>query len=157
MDQCELSQEVVEQAMRDAIAVDDARAKVVVLESQVMQLPQVDIPVKHYFSRGVYAREMSAPAGSVIVGRIHKHSQINILSKGEVSVLTDDGVIRVAAPYTFVAQPGAKRAFFIHEDAVWTTICGTESTDVENIADELTVNSYDEFKALSAPQNEKGN
>ena len=148
MDVVQLSDEVIEQAMRNAIAVNEARAKVVNLEAELKKMPQVDLPVRHFFSRNVYAREMSAPAGCVITGRIHKYSQINILSKGEVSVLTDEGVIRVKAPYTLVAEPGAKRAFYVHEEAVWTTICGTEQTDIEKIEDELTVGSYEEFASL---------
>lgn len=156
MEEVQPTDAMIEQAMRNAIAVNDMRSKVVKLESELQKMPQVDLPVRHFFSRNVYAREMSAPAGCVITGRIHKYSQINILSKGEVSVLTDEGVIRVKAPYTLVAQPGAKRAFYVHEDAVWTTICGTEQTDIEKIEDELTLSSYEEYAALGLAGEVKG-
>ena len=73
-----------------------------------------------------------------------------------MSVLTDDGVITVSAPYTLVAQPGAKRAFFVHEDCVWTTICGTDHTDIDTIEDELTVGSYQDYQAFIEMANEKG-
>ena len=148
---------VIEQTLRAQVSVaQDARDKAVGFESELLKLPQIQLPLQHYFSRGVYAREMTCPAGTAITGRIHKYSQINILSKGKVSVLTDDGVITVSAPYTLVAQPGAKRAFYVHEEAVWTTICGTQTTDIEQLEQELTVGTYEEFSAL-ALEHEKGN
>lgn len=148
---------LIEQTLRAQVSVaEEARAKVVSLEAELLKHPQVQLPVAHYFSRGVYAREMTCPANAVITGRIHKYSQINILSKGKVSVLTDDGVVTVSAPYTLVAEPGAKRAFFVHEEAVWTTICGTNTTDTEVLEDELTVGTYEEFKTLMLEQ-QKGN
>lgn len=137
-----------------SVAVDEQREKVIRLEAVLKGMPQAEIPVRHFFSRGVYAREMSCPAGAVITGRIHKYSQINILSKGEVSVVTDDGLLRVKAPHTFVAEPGSKRAFYVHEDAVWTTICHTNTTDIETLEDELTVGSFEEFNALALERKE---
>lgn len=147
----------IETVLKTQVSIaEESRAKVVRLEQELLKMPQAQIPVEHYFSRNVYAREMRCPADSVIVGRIHKFSQVNILSKGKVSVLTDDGLLTVSAPYTFVAQPGSKRAFYVHEDCVWTTVCGTDHTDLETIEDELTVGSYEEFKEFVALGNEKG-
>lgn len=101
------------------------RQKVELLEREMLQAPQLDIPVKHYFAQGVYAREITIPAGTVLTGKIHKYEQINILSKGEMSVLTNDGVKRVCAPFTIVSPPGTKRIAIAHTECVWTTIHGT--------------------------------
>ena len=74
---------LIENILRAQVSVvEDAREKVVRLEQEIRKHPQVEIPVEHYFSRGVYAREMRCPAGAVITGRIHKYSQVNIRSKG---------------------------------------------------------------------------
>jgi hypothetical protein len=105
----------------------------------------IDIPVVHHFSSKVYAREMQMPKGALIVGKIHKKENMNILSKGEVSVLSIDGVKRVSAPHTFVASPGAKRVIFAHEDVVWTTIHGTEETDIDKIENEFIAKTYEEL------------
>ena len=39
-------------------------------------------PVQHHFAPGAYGREMTLPAGLVVVGKIHKHAHINVISKG---------------------------------------------------------------------------
>jgi hypothetical protein len=109
---------------------------------------QVEIPVEHYFSEGVYAREMRVQKGTLLMGKIHKFKNMNILSSGEVSVLSIDGVKRVKAPFTFVASPGSKRLFFAHEDTVWTTIHGTDETDLDKIENHFIAKSYDEIEAI---------
>jgi hypothetical protein len=106
---------------------------------------EIDIPVEHYFSKGVYAREMIMPQGALIVGKIHKHENLSILSAGEVSVLSVDGIKRIKAPYTFVASPGTKRVIYAHSEAVWTVIHGTDETDIEKIEEEFIAKDYEEI------------
>lgn len=114
------------------------------IEAELLKQPQVDLPVKHFFSKDVYAREMSVAKGVILVGKIHKHQNMNIISKGKVSVLSLDGVQHFEAPYTFVASPGAKRVIFAHEDTVWTTIHGTGEQDLEKIEQEFIAKTYEE-------------
>lgn len=106
---------------------------------------QIEIPVSHHFSKGIYAREMQMPAGAILVGKIHKHENLSILSAGEVSVLSQDGIKRFKAPYTFVATAGAKRVIYAHSDAVWTVIHGTDEKDVEKIEEEFIAKDYEEI------------
>jgi len=70
-------------------------------------------PVTHYFAPivkeygcGTYAREIHLEKGSLVVGKIHKHAHINIISKGEVSVATEHGKKYYTAPCTFVSEVG---------------------------------------------------
>ena len=109
------------------------------------QGPQIDIPLKHTFSKNVYAREITIPKGSIIIGKIHKYQNMNIISKGEVSFFSIDGAVRVKAPYTFVASPGVKRVIVAHEETVWTTIHGTSETDLDKLEDEFIAKDYSEF------------
>lgn len=102
-------------------------------------------PVKHHFAKGVYAREMFIPKGTVLVGKIHKHTNLNIMSAGELSVLTDEGIKRVKAPFTVISPPGVKRIAYAHEDTVWTTVHGTEETDIEKIEQQFIAQSEQEF------------
>lgn len=136
--------------MTEIIVSPDLRGKVLKLEHAMQAMEQIDIPIKHYFSQGVYAREMTVPKGATVVGKIHKYEQLNILSAGEVSVVTDEGVQRVKAPFTLVAPPGAKRAFYAHEDSVWTVIHGTEERDVEKIELQFIAQSELEYKEFCA-------
>lgn len=128
----------------------EVRSLLAYVEAQMLSTAaQMEIPVEHHFSKGVYAREMRVPKGTLLMGKIHKFQNLNILSAGEVSVLSIDGVKRVKAPYTFVASPGAKRLFYMHEDTVWSTIHGTELKDVEEIESEFIAKSYDEVYLAS--------
>lgn len=127
------------------LSTTEVRELLAYVESQMMlSQSKVDVPVEHHFSKDVYAREIRVPKGTLLMGKIHKFQNLNILSSGEVSVLSIDGVKRVKAPFTFVASPGAKRLFFMHEDTVWTTIHGTGETDIDKIEDEFIAKSYDE-------------
>lgn len=103
-------------------------------EQQVLKnLPEAEIRLKEYFSDGLYAREITIPAGTLLTGKIHKYQNLNILSKGDMTVLTDDCMRRVKAPFTIVSAPGTKRLAYAHTECVWTTIHATEETDPEKI------------------------
>jgi hypothetical protein len=140
----------------DSMTRDQIRDLIATLESNALDAAAVyggvEVPIEHYFSKGVYAREMKVPAGSVIVGKIHRFENLNILSAGEVSVFSIDGCKRVKAPFTFVASPGAKRFFYVHTDATWTVIHGTDETDIEKIESEFIAKNYEE---LSPPKGDK--
>jgi hypothetical protein len=115
-------------------------------ESLLANFEQPELPLRHHFAKGVYARELFIPKGMVIVGKIHKHSTLNILSKGDISVTTDEGVVRVQAPFTVVGPPGTKRVGYAHEDSIWTTIHGTDETDLEVIETLFIAKDFDEYR-----------
>lgn len=125
--------------------VQDMRSKIGALHDVMKRMGQIDIPVEHHFCEGVYARKMTMPSGSAVVGKIHLHSQINILSKGRVSVATDNGVIEMTAGDHIVCERGARRAFYAHEESVWTVILRCEETDVEKIEQEFVVETPQEY------------
>lgn len=110
--------------------------------------PGVEIPIRHHFAPGLYAREMLAPKGSLIVGKIHKHQNIVIISSGDVSILSIDGPMRVKGPFTYIAQPGAQRLIVVHEDTYWTTLHHTNETDLAKIEAELFTENFDEVIPL---------
>jgi len=121
------------------------REKVNKLESIMRDRPQIDLPVTHHFSKGVYARELFIPKDTVLTGKIHKHTNLNIISQGDMSVLTEDGIKRVKAPFTIVSPAGTKRIAYAHEDTIWTTIHGTEEIDLEKIEHEFVVETDAEY------------
>ena len=123
----------------------DMIEKLFVIEAALKQMPQVEVPLRHCFGNKVYVREMTAPKGSILIGKMHKFKQVNIVIKGDISVLTEDGWKRLKSGDMFESPAGVKRALVTHEETVWTTICGTEETDVDKVEDELTIGSYQEF------------
>ena len=126
----------------------DLIQKLFAIEEGMKGLPQVELNHKHYFSKGLYGREMTMPKGTMAIGRLHRFSQINIISKGDVSILTENGWKRFQAPCTFESPAGVKRAAYTHEETVWTCLIATDETDLDNIEDKMTVGSYQEYIEL---------
>ncbi len=122
--------------------------RVEAFEDQIRKLPEVELKVVHRFSDGVYARELHIPKGTVLTGHIHKYTNLNIMSKGDLSIRMEDGVKRVKAPFTVVSPPGTKRIAYAHEDTIWTTIHGTDETDIDAIEDHFIAHSCDEYEAF---------
>ena len=112
----------------------------------------VEIHARHIFAKGLYARQILIPAGTLLSGKIHKTEHLNIISMGEITVLTEQGPMRIQAPCTLVSPAGTKRIGLAHTDTVWTTIHATEETDLEALEDQLIAADYDEFERLAAPQ-----
>lgn len=124
------------------------RDKVNIVEAEMLKHEQIEIPVKHYFSQGVYAREITIPAGAMLTGKIHKFQQLNILSSGEISVMTDEGMKTVKAPFTIVSPPGTKRIAYAHTECVWTTIHGTNETDLDKIEEHYIAQTDADYVAF---------
>jgi len=109
------------------------RSKTFEAEAIMKAMPQIELEVKHHFSKGVYARELIIPAGVTLVGEIHKFENLNILSQGSMLVTTERGVERVDAPFTVVSPAGTKRIAHTLTECIWTTIHGTDEKDPELI------------------------
>ncbi|MBQ5963142.1 hypothetical protein [Massilia sp. ZL223] len=92
------------------------------LEAQMRMMEQLPIEPVHHFADGLYAREITILAGTILTGKVHSTEHLNIVSKGRIAVWTEDGMKIVAAPCTLVSRPGTKRVGFALEDTVWTTI-----------------------------------
>jgi len=128
-----------------AVSKGDFRTSVMSLQSQLLELPQTECPLVHRFANGVYAREVTIPADTIVIGKIHKHEHLNILLKGEITVVTETGTMRLSAPCTFVSPAGTKRAAITHSEVIWTNVIATESTDPEEIEREMISEDYDEI------------
>lgn len=115
----------------------ELREKIDQLEDLMLEEPQIEIPTVHRFADGLYAREVTIPKGALVTGKIHKTEHINVVSKGDISVLTPEGMKRIKAPCTFVAPAGTKRVGFAHEETVWTTFHATEETDLDRLEADL--------------------
>lgn len=124
---------------------DSTRNKIDTLETELRKLPQIEIETTHRFAEGLYAREIFIPKDTLLTGKIHKFEHINFITKGEISVLTEDGVKRIKAPFTMVSRPGTKRVGYAHEDTIWTTVHATSETDPEKAEAALVVDSFDDL------------
>jgi hypothetical protein len=118
------------------------------IEAEMRKLPQIEIPVRHYFSPGVYAREITIPAGALITGDIHKYPQLNILSKGTIRVSIDEEIREISAPHTVVSAAGIKRIAFAVTECVWTTILHTYKTNIAEIEKEFIAKDEQEYQTF---------
>lgn len=125
--------------LAEAVRNDDA-VKIERLEGAMLALPQVECPVDHFFASGVYVRQMTAPAGTLIVGHEHKTEHVCILLKGSMTIATPEGVRTVSAPLTFIAPPGRKVAVVL-EDIVFQNIHATEERDLDKIEAQIITKS----------------
>lgn len=128
------------------------RGNIQALENYLIDCVQAEMPLRHFFAKGLYARELTIPKNCVLTGAIHKHQHINIVVKGDISVVTEEGVKRIQAPYVMVSEPGTKRAGFAHEETVWITVHACEATDVPAAEIELVTNSHQEYERFLEEQ-----
>jgi hypothetical protein len=102
-------------------------------EQTLLQLPQVECSVVHHFGPGVCIREVFMPAGTLAIGHKQKFDHLNIMLRGEVIIVTDDGSTQVlTAPMIFTGKAGRKIGYVL-EDMVWQNIYATELTDPDAV------------------------
>ena len=101
-------------------------------------------PLKHTIVGGLYIREIFMPKGQLISTGIHKKEHPYFILQGDVSVLTDQGIKRVKAPYNNITKPGTKRLIYIHEDTTWITVHATEKESVEEILEDILAKDFND-------------
>lgn len=105
-------------------------------------------PLTHKFTNGIYIRQIAMPAGTVCVGKIHRHEHPNFLLKGRVTVVTEEGGIQeLTAPVSMISPAGTQRAVYVHEDAIWTTIHSNPDnlTDLDELEELIIAKSYNDL------------
>jgi hypothetical protein len=125
----------------DDIAIFTEQLLLKKVEYKMLEQEQIDIPVEHTFSGGVYIRQISIPKGSIIMGKRHRYETCNILVSGELSVYMgeDIPINRIKGPFLFTSKPNTKKLAYCHEDAIFMNIHPTEETDLEKIENEFII------------------
>ena len=97
--------------------------KVLVLQNELLKMPQANIITEHIFKPGVYERKITIPAWTVLTGAEHKTPYHVRVEKGTIAVNTDDGVKVFTGPCDFPAKAGMQRAGRVFEDEViWVDV-----------------------------------
>jgi hypothetical protein len=111
------------------------------LLSQVEKMPQVDCQTKHYFGPNLYIREVTMPAGTVVIGKPHRKEHMCVMLQGRMIVVAGDGTKQeLVAPLTFVGAAGRKVAYIL-ETTVFQNILATDETDIEVLENMLVDNT----------------
>jgi hypothetical protein len=103
-------------------------------------MPQVELPTEHIFHGGMYCRQLFQPAGSLVVGKVHKKEHFFMVVQGTVAITGDGETLLYTAPFMLTSKPGTKRALYAETDVVYMTIHRADSTTVEAVEDELVEN-----------------
>lgn len=115
--------------------------KVDALLDEARKMPQVDCNTKHYFGPNIYIREVTMPAGSIVVGKPHRSEHMCVMLQGRMIIVSEDGERKeLVAPMTFVGKPGRKIAYIL-ETTVFQNILATDETDIEKLENMLVDNS----------------
>lgn len=115
--------------------------KVSALLGTATDFPLVKCKENHYFGPSLYIKEVTMPAGSVIVGKVHKVEHMCVMLTGRMVLVTEDGEKKeLVAPATFVGKPGRKVAYIL-EDVVFQNIYATDEKDVEKLENMFVDNS----------------
>lgn len=124
---------------------DVFREKIEVLEDKLRAMPQVEIEPTHYHADGLYAREITIKAGTVLTGKIHNREHLNFILSGDISVATEEGTKRIKAPAVIISKPGTKRLGYAHEDTIWVTVHATDHHDLVLIERDLISDTYPQY------------
>jgi len=142
------------------------RTQIMGLENRIKNIDHKDViigdsdmcPLKHSFSDGIYVREITIPAGMVIIGKIHKHDHPNFLLKGEVVVITEEGgKEELKAPCSMISKPGTKRILYAKTELIWTTVHlnPTNTQDLKELEEEIIAPTYDAYEKFIENTNNK--
>ena len=103
------------------------------LQDIIKSMPQVTGETRHHFSDGMYARELFIPAGTVVVGALHKSQHLYMVVKGKCKVSSQYETVKIEAPYIGETIPGTKRVIYAETDCVWIGFFPTQLTDIDEI------------------------
>lgn len=127
------------------------REKMVELEKEIIAhgIEETELheanPVKHTFAGGCYIREIYNPANKLLITKIHKKEHPFFLMKGYMSILTEDGIEHIRAPYQGVTKPGTKRAIYTHEECIFITVHSTDNTSIKDVEEEVVCTNYEDL------------
>lgn len=102
----------------------------------------------HLFADGVYGRGLWIPAGTVVVGKLHKQSRICVVAYGHCLAVDEhrpEG-IEIHAPWFGEFKGGSKTAVTAFTDTFWIAFTGTDLKDPKEILDTLAAKDHAEYE-----------
>jgi len=132
-----LQQLLVDNFGKDIDTADDG--KTVVYPSQTKY--------NHYFSDGLYVREMFCEKDYLGFTIIHNTANPLFLMKGKVAFSSEDGIEELTAPTFILTKPGTKRMCYWIEDSVIVTVHPNPDglTDLDEIEKKMFSSTWDQY------------
>ena len=107
------------------------------LQSEMLAAPQAELHTEHYFSGGMYCRKLSRPAGTLIVGKVHKQDHLFMCVAGEIIAWSEKGMVTLRPGDIIESKAGTKRVTLAVSDSIGITVHRTDKTDLDEIEAEL--------------------
>jgi mannose-6-phosphate isomerase-like protein (cupin superfamily) len=107
------------------------------LQREMSVLPQLELETEHYFSGGMYCRKLTRPAGTLIVGKVHKKDHFFMCAQGEIRAWSEKGMVTLKAGDVICSKAGTKRVTLALTDAIGITFHKTNKTNLDKIEKEL--------------------
>lgn len=124
MDQTQINETIRSVAREDIVALQKAMVPV------QCELPE---PI-HRFAPGIYMRELTVPAGMLIVGKIHRHEHFVMVLSGVAIIRSEFGDAVVTPGYIAMSPAGVKRVVLAVTDTRFITIHRNPS-DTQDLAE----------------------
>lgn len=141
----------MENALMESLQAMTTTDKVMLLQAQMLTQPQVEVASVFAHGGGIAAKAVLLRAGTRAVGGMHRFENMNLVTKGDISVATEAGVVRYTvtdAPILVISPPGTKRAVHAHADTYWVSLHPTEKSTAEEVEAEFIVSDEAEFLKL---------
>lgn len=103
-------------------------------------------PLKHSFGDGLYIREIFMPKGTLVMSKIHKKTHPYFVLKGICLVVTEEGTVKIEAPFQGMTMAGTKRALYIVEDTTWICVHRTDETDLKKIEEDIIAEDFEAYE-----------
>ncbi|MCW3111367.1 MAG: hypothetical protein JWQ09_5873 [Segetibacter sp.] len=142
----------MEQIAETSVNLAELNSQIDEIEAEMAKYPQVVCPLKHTFTKGMYAREICMPAGTWIISETHLTQHQYVISKGAVSVWIDEVEYLLQAPYSGVTEPNTRRVLYTHDEVIWTCFHPTEIKP-ENDDDEAVAEAVNKIGKMILKDN----
>ena len=135
-----MTPELLAEAIRERFEdLPEGAENIDVIEEAILKFPQIDLPLVHRFTPGLYIRECFLPKNSLVTSVVHKKTHPFVISQGDISVWTKETPAqRLKAPHTGITMAATRRLLFAHEDTIWTTFHVTDELDPDKVIFEAT-------------------
>lgn len=125
----------------DRLATRGAIAK---RKDEMLESPhRVELPFTESLVDGLYTRTLFIPKGCELVGKIHRKPCVNIVAKGDITIMTETGCLRVQAGYSVTSPAGIQKIGFAHEDTIFINVFRTDVTEIGQIEADLICDSFE--------------
>lgn len=109
----------------------------------------------HYHGEGIYVRSLLIPAGTCVIGHIHKQDRVCIIAKGRCSFVDEWHKKTVSAPYIGEFKAGSKTVVYAHTDTLWVACVGNKTDSNEVDLSDFLETTHDEYQLYLEKLEEK--